>query len=445
MRDLLLLVIILASVPISFIEPFYGVLIWTWIAYFSPHRYTFNYMYNFPLAAVIAAPTLFGILFTRKLNRNIVTRETVILSALWVWFVITYLNALQVPLFQGHIVDAHDELIRVSKILLMTFVMILLVTTRQRLKYVFLVTALCFTPLVLKAVVFGWRTSGQDRVWGPPDSFLADNNGFALAVNMSLPILFYLARVEDNRILKRILNVSFVCGIVTVILTYSRGGLLGLAAVLLVIAFKSRYRVVSAFLLVVCGFLVLTFAPQKWMERMGTLTGGQENLDDSAKQRLVAWGTTWNFVMDYPIAGGSFRSLPNVDLFQRYQPEPLPEGFLSTAPHSIYFQTLGEQGFVGLALYLLLIGSSIASLRRLRRQARILGNAGWITTYADILEASLVGFLVSGTFLGLANFDLFFQMISCTVILKILWRREVVAQSAVALRGVPALAESEAV
>ena len=445
MRDLLLLVIILASVPISFIEPFYGVLIWTWIAYFSPHRYTFSYMYNFPLAAVIAAPTLFGILFGRKINRNIVSRETVILSALWIWFVISYLNALRVPLFQGHILDAHDELIRVSKILLMTFVMILLVTTRKRLKYVFLVTAFSFAPLVFKAVIFGWRTGGQDRVWGPPDSFLADNNGFALAVNMSLPILFYLARVEDNRILKRILNVSFVCGIVTVILTYSRGGLLGLSAVLLVIAFKSRYRVVSAFLLVICGFLVLTFAPQKWMERMGSLTGGQENLDDSAKQRLVAWGTTWNFVMDYPVAGGSFRSLPNVDLFQRYQPEPLPEGFLSTAPHSIYFQTLGEQGFVGLGLYLLLIGSSIATLRRLRRQARILGKAGWVITYADILEVSLVGFLVSGAFLGLADFDLFFQMIACTVILKILWRREVVAQTAIALAGVPALTESEAV
>ena len=40
MRDLFLLVIILGSVPIAFFEPFYGVLVWTWIAYFNPHRYT---------------------------------------------------------------------------------------------------------------------------------------------------------------------------------------------------------------------------------------------------------------------------------------------------------------------------------------------------------------------------------------------------------------------
>jgi len=445
MRDLLLLVFILASVPISFFQPFYGVLVWTWIAYFNPHRYTFTYMYNFPVAAVIAAPTLFGILFTRKINRNLVTRETVLLVILWAWFIITYVNATHVPLFQGHILDAHDELIRVSKILLMTVVMLLLVTTREKLKYVFLVTALSFTPLVLKGAILGLIARGEDRVWGPPDSFLADNNGFALAVNMSLPILFYLGRVEENRILRRILNVGFACGVLTVILTYSRGGLLGLIAILLVIAFKSRYRVLSAFLLVIMAFLTLTFAPQQWMERMGTLTGGTEKIDDSARQRLVSWGTTWNFVMDYPAMGGSFRSLPNVDLFQRYQSAPLPGGFLSSGPHSIYFQTLGEQGFVGLAIYLLLIGCCLATLRHLRRQARILGTASWAVTYVDILEASMIGFLVSGAFLGLADFDLFFQVIACTIVLKILWRREVAVQTAAISTTVPTLAESGAI
>src|SRR5256885_376002 len=174
MRDLFLLVIILGSVPISFFEPFYGVLVWTWIAYFNPHRYTFNYMYDFPVAAVIAAPTLLGIIFSRKINRDFMVRETALLGVLWGWFVITYINASHVPLFQGHILDAHDELIRVSKILLMTVVMVLVVSTRERLKYLFLVTAFSFVPLVFKAALFGLRTFGEDRVWGPPDSFLAD-------------------------------------------------------------------------------------------------------------------------------------------------------------------------------------------------------------------------------------------------------------------------------
>ena len=443
MRDLTLLIIILASVPVAFFEPFYGILIWVWIAYFNPHRYTFFYMYDFPVALVIAVPTLIGLLFTRKINRNFLTRESVILFALWIWFVTTYLYATQVPFFAGHLADASFELIRVSKILLMTVVMILVVTSRQRLKYVILVTAFSFSLLVMKATLFGLRTSGQDRVWGPPDSFLADNNGFALAINMSLPMLFYLGRVEENRVLRRILNVAFVAGIVSVILTYSRGGLLGLAAVMCMIAMKSKYRVVSGFFLVVCAFLVLTLAPQKWMDRMNTLTLQTQDMDDSAHQRLVSWGTTWNFSKDYPIAGGSFDTLPDVRIFQKYQPEPLPEGFLSSGPHSIYFQVIGEQGYVGLMLYLLLIGCSLASLRRMRRYGRHLAAMSWVVPYTDILEVSFVAFLVSGAFLGLANFDLFYQLVACTIAMKLICGHELAFERAKQDERAPSLAESQ--
>jgi probable O-glycosylation ligase (exosortase A-associated) len=443
MRDLILLIIILASVPLSFLEPYYGILVWTWIAYFNPHRLTFSYMYNFPVAAAIAIPTMAGFIFTKKLNRNFLTLETGLLCMLWVWFVITYLNATTVPLFQPHILLAKAELIRVSKILLMTLLMVLLVTSRIKLKYLMLVTALSFAVLAIKGAAFGLRTGGDSRVWGPPDSFLADNNAFALAINMSLPMLFYLARVEKNRVLRRILNIAFVSGIITVILTYSRGGFLGLAAVLGLIAVKSRYRIFSAFLIAVCAFLVLTFVPQQWMNRMGTID--PDNLDMSARQRLVSWGTTWNFVHDYPIFGGSFHSLMNPDLFQRYESEPLPGGFLSSGPHSIYFQELGEQGFPGLALYLTMVGCCIVTLRRLRARARHIPSAQWVTPYSHMLEVAIVAFLISGAFLGFADFDLFFQMVACTSILKSLFRRELAIQESIQFEHVPTLAESGAI
>lgn len=424
MRDLLLLIIILGSVPISFFEPFFGILMWVWIAYFNPHRFTFTYMYDFPVAMVIAVPTLLGIVFTRKINRNIMVRETVLLGLLWIWYGITYLNATNVPLFQGHILDARSELIRVSKILIMTVVMILLVTSKERLKYLFLVTSFSFSLLVLKGALFGVRTSGQYRVWGPPDSFLADNNGFALAVNMSLPMLFYLARVEKNQVLKRLLNISFVCGIVSVLLTYSRGGLLGLVAVLFMITWKSKYRVISSILLCASGLLVLTFAPPQWLNRMGSIEHEAQDADGSARQRLVSWGTTLNFSKDYPFMGGSFDLLPDIEVFQRYQTEPLPGGFPSSGPHSIYFQMIGEQGYIGLMLYLSMIGACLLTLRRIRTFARAISEVQWSVPYLDILEAAFAGFLVSGAFLGLANFDLFYQLIACTIILKMLVRKD---------------------
>jgi len=92
--------------------------------------------------------------------------------------------------------DAAYEMSHISKILLMTFVMIVLITTRERLRGVVLVTAGSFGLLAIKSTLFGLRTQGESRVWGPPDSFLSDNNAFGLALNMSLPLLFFLAREE---------------------------------------------------------------------------------------------------------------------------------------------------------------------------------------------------------------------------------------------------------
>ena len=428
MRDLILLLIIGVSIPVSFFYPYYGILAWTWIAFFNPHRFTWGFMYNAPVAAAIAIPTLLGCFFTPNINRQIFKRETLLLGGLWVWFCITFIHAMTVPLFQGHIDFARLELIRVSKVLLITFAMIVLVTTRQRLKYLVAVTAMSFGLLVIKGAIFGIRTAGQARVWGPPDSFITDNNSFALAVNISLPMLLFLARDEKKRIYRLGLYLTFFCGVLSIILTYSRGGLLGLGAVLFAIVFKSRYKALSILLLAFSFIAVITFAPSQWMERMEGLAHGQ--VDESGHQRLISWGTSWNFAMDYPITGGSFNALPNVELFQRYQPEPLPGGFQSSGPHSIYFQVLEEQGFTGVALYFFLVCSCWGSLFTLRRRARRSPSSQWIVPYADMIEVSLFGFLVSGAFLGLANFDLYYQLVAMVIILKVLYGAEATAVGA---------------
>jgi putative inorganic carbon (hco3(-)) transporter len=420
MRDVFLFIIIAISIPISFFRPYFGILMWTWITFFNPHRYTWGFMYNFPIAAVIAVPTLVGCLFTSQINKQFLKRETILLVALWIWFCITFLHAMQVPLFQGHIDDAKLEWIRIGKVLLITFTMILLVTSHERLKSLVMVTAMSFGLLAIKGAIFGVRTGGESRVWGPPDSFIADNNSFALAVNMSLPMLLFLARDEKRRSLKWLLYLAFACGVLSVVLTYSRGGLLGLAAVLFAISLKSRYKLVSGFLVAMAFIAVITFAPPQWMSRMTGMAHG--DVDMSGHQRLVSWGTSWNFAMDYPITGGSFNALPDVEIFQRYQNEPLPGGFLSSGPHSIYFQTLEEQGFVGLALYLILVASCWASLLSLRRRAGRSPSTQWVVPYTHMIEVSLFGFLVSGAFLGLANFDLFYQLVAMVIILKMLYR-----------------------
>ena len=151
------------------------------------------------------------------------------------------------------------------------------------------------------------------------------------------------------------------------------------------------------------------------------------DLDGSAEQRLVSWGTAWNFSHDHPITGGSFDVLPNVDVFQRYQPRPLPGGFPSSGPHSIYFQLLADHGFPGLILFLFLIGSCLWSLWRVRRQAQHLLFASYLVDYAYMIEVSILGFMVSGAFLGFAYLDVIYEMVGLVVVIRMLLRHELEA------------------
>jgi putative inorganic carbon (HCO3(-)) transporter len=427
MRDYAIVAIILAAVPFCFFRPYVGILFWTWISYFNPHRYGWSFAYNFPVAQVIAVPTLLGAILTGRQDRqrHMFTREVVLLLILWVWFGITLIHAMNVPLFIGHIDDATDQMLTVSKILLMTLMTVLLVNSRERLHNLLLVIAFSFGVRAIFATVFGYQTGGQFKVYGPPGTFIADNNDFALALNMALGLMFFLTRSESRPLLRRLLWICFFSSIVCVLLSYSRGGLLGLAVAIGLIAVRSKRKLLASTFLFVGVILVMGFATATWKGRMGDFAQG--NLDESAQQRLVSWRFAINLAKDYPVTGGGFETFPDVRVFQRYTKEQLPGGFLSTGPHSIYFQLLGEQGYVGLGLFLLLVTSMGLTLRRVRRSARAAA-AQWVVPYAYLIETGLVAYLVSGAFLGRAYFDLFYQLVALTVILKILVRQEAFRQ-----------------
>jgi hypothetical protein len=70
-----------------------------------------------------------------------------------------------------------------------------------------------------------------------------------------------------------------------------------------------------------------------------------------------------------------------------------------------------------LGFYLLLVLSCIASTYRLKRQGRTRGDPA-VAHYAQMFQLSLVGFLVSGLFLGRAYFDYFFTIVASIIILE---------------------------
>ena len=148
------------------------------------------------------------------------------------------------------------------------------------------------------------------------------------------------------------------------------------------------------------------------------------NLDATANQRLVSWGTARNFSHDFPITGGSFDALPDISIYQRYQPRPLPDGLASSGPHSIYFQLLADQGFIGVGLFLVLAGNCFWTLLRIRRAARRIPEISWLADYTLMVETAMLAFMASGAFLGFVYLDLIYQMIGTTVVIKMLFRTE---------------------
>ncbi len=425
MRDYLILVIFVVAAPLCFFFPYFGVLMSSWVAYFNPHRFAWGFAATLPVAQIIVIPTIIGIVFTKDINRRLITRESLLLLAFWVWVSLTLLNAYFEPLFADHLEEGTARLIEFSKIMVLTSLTILLVTSKQKLKYLLMVTAFSLGLLALKGTIFGLLTSGEFRVWGPPQSFIADNNDFGLALNMTLPMLFFLGRDEENRKLKLLFKIALVCSMAAVLLTYSRGALLGITAVMAALALRSRYKLLSAFMLVIVAFLVISFAPAAWMARMGAFAGG--SLDMSAQQRLTSWAFAWNLAKQYPITGAGFECF-TPGLFAIFSPADAHTwlaGHTSSGPHSIYFQVVAEQGFVGLGVFLGLLASCVISARRLQKQAASNPAVSWMASYAQIVELGVLGYMVSGAFLGRAYFDLYYQLVAILIVLKCLYKKEV--------------------
>jgi probable O-glycosylation ligase (exosortase A-associated) len=408
MRDYIVLAVIIAGACTAVFRPFVGVLFWCWVSYMNPHRLTWGVAYNFPAALVVGGGTLLGLLFTKDRSKVPLERETYLLFALWILFVVT-------TSFSLYPAQAWVTFNQITKILLMTIVTMMLINTRQRLRTFLLVIALSVGFFGAKGGLFSLRGGGADRIYGPPGSFLEDNNDFALATVMILPILFYLARDEARGWFRHVLRATGVLSIVSVIFTYSRGGFVGLAAITSAALLKSKKKFLAAILVVIAASIAFFFVPDQWFNRMQTIG---DSADASALGRINAWHFAFNLASHRLLGGGFGTFMP--DIFFQYAPDPTD----FHAAHSIYFEMLGEQGFLGLGLFLAILFSAIMSLHRLRREYSRWPEMRWVSDYADMIQIALIGYVTSGAFLGRSNFDLYYHLVAATVILKVLARDE---------------------
>ncbi len=406
MRGALVLLIIIGSLPFCLTRPWIGVLVFSWISYMNPHRYTWGIARSFPIAMIVALVTLFGLIATKDRARLPRDPATILIALLWLLFGLTTCLAINQA-------DAWSQLDRVSKILLMTFVTIVLINTKEKLRMLLLVIALSVGLIGLKGGIWAIASGGSNRVYGPDGSFLADNNDLALGLNMTLPLLFYLAKDEPRKWLRWALRATFVGSVVAIVFTYSRGGFLALALVGGMLLIKARYKVLAV-IMMFAAVMALTFiVPEKWTARMDTINAEAGEQDASAHGRINAWRTAWNLAIDRPLTGGGFETFTPA-VYDRYSPEP----WNVRDVHSNYFEMLGEQGFIGLGLYMMLLFYCLITLSRLKSWVARNPQFSWARHYPDMLQVAVLAYMLGGTFLGRAYFDLFYQLVATIVILR---------------------------
>jgi len=160
---------------------------------------------------------------------------------------------------------------------------------------------------------------------------------------------------------------------------------------------------------------LVAFMPASWEERMGTIKNYEE--DGSAMGRINAWWMAFRLANDRFLGGGFEIYTPK--LFATYAPYP---DDLHVA-HSIYFSVLGEHGYVGLFLFLLIWWMAFRTAGKIRKDAVKRDETQWVYHLAGMCQVSLVGYAVGGAFLSLAYFDLPYNILVVLVV-SMRWLQE---------------------
>lgn len=403
MRDILITLIIFGLLPLSFKRPVIGVLLFTWVSLMNPHRLTYGFAYNFPFAAAIAGVTAISLFTSKEPKRLPLTPVTVTLLVFMAWMTLTSFFALEPNL-------VWLEWNRVSKTLFMVIITIMVINTEKNLKLLVWVVALSLGIFGLKGGLFTLASGGNFRVYGPDGSYIAENNSMALALVTTLPLIWYLRLQMKNNWMVLGLTLMTAMTAVSAVGSYSRGALVGGVAMLFFLWCHSHKKVQTAVILVAVVGLIMAVMPSAWFDRMNTIDEYRE--DGSALGRINAWKFAINIASNFPLGGGYNVFTPR--MFRMYAPDPLDYH----VAHSIWFQVLGDHGFIGLILFIMLMVFAWRTGTRVRKQCGQNPELKWAADLSRMCQVCIIGYAVSGSFLSLAYFDLYYDIIIILVCLE---------------------------
>lgn len=430
MRDLMFAMMLLVAIPLSIARPFNAYLFWAWTAVVIPTSYFYGFMVNARPNFLFAILTLLLIALGRvpwkAYQANRVT-----------WFYLLFLlHATLVFLlaYSGNRYNAeYYELI--VKGVLFSLVMPFFVRERVHMHALIIVIVLGFG---LHGVLNGLKTIasvGGHNMLGPAGTMIADRNHLSTALALTLPLLYYLFQQSSHRLIRLWFLGGFVVVALAIVGGGSRGGFIALTVVSGWLVLTSRKRWSALALLAALAILFVNLAPEEWFNRLSTIeTAGQ---DESFMGRVIAWQVSSAIALGNPVFGGGFHAVQVQTVWDEFLRAPSLLGFLdlpvpefsAKAAHSIYFEIMGDMGFVGLFIFLGILFHSIRTRYVIKRQLKKMGPQwDWARDMADMLMLCIIAYMAGGAAVSLGYFEVIYMVVMLMEMLRLHVASAVVAK-----------------
>lgn len=421
MRDLLIVCLLPIMLYTMAQRPFLAVGMWLWTALFFPN----GWLYGF--ASIIRFNLLFtgvAILSYLAYKHKPRVRLGAIGGLVLMFFLWTTMSTITTI---GNPDITWEYWSRFLKVV-MLFVFVLL-TVKDKLHVDFVLWCVVLSVgfyADLEALKF-IASGGGHKIVGMTNHVLGDRNELSVAFVMTMPLCYYLLGEYGARskLIRLALLGTLALLAVAVIGTQSRGGFIALLALVGYMYIKSDRKILMTFLIAAIAVGVSYLVSDDWSSRIDTIATAEN--DDSFMGRVVAWKLSFILAMQHPFFGGGFKSLeyfPNWSALSKdffsypwfYTGTLLPNPTVARAAHSVYFQVLGEHGFIGLGLYLAALAGSFFKAGKVSRAARRAGAPAWIPTAATMIQLSIFAFGLGGAALSFAYFDLIFALFALVVV-----------------------------
>lgn len=382
---------------------------WLWISVMNPQKYAFGFAYSFPFAALIAIVTLVSLLKNRDQVSLPINTTTVLLILFPLWMCVTYIFALE------HQSAGYERWKSVMKVFLFILVGASLIKTRKQVEWMIWTIVISVGFYGIKGGIFTILTGGSHKIYGPPGSgFMSDNNAISVALVMVIPLMYFLRTTVTSKWMKFGLLAAMGLSAMAVLGSQSRGAFLAVSVMVIFLWLKSDKKIFVGILLVALIPVAIGFMPETWTARMETIANYEQ--DGSAMGRINAWVMAFNVANDRPLVGGGFE-LYNARTFAIYAPDPTAVH----AAHSIYFQILGEHGYVGLMLFLAIGFTAWSTARRIIKISHSKPEDPWAGHLARAIQVSLLGYAIGGAFINIGYWEIqYYEIIALMAVYGLL-------------------------